>query len=259
MGFPMNDIFNQVWKRRLIVITDDADFRNLEHTDDGITLLNSKSTTVISIKEAENYFASQFNILGYPRPETGMFLVISPFNDNSYINIEDAQNIIAIEKANLAIHLCFLLGAKSIVVKNIRLVDYEKKTNYELDVESNVHNAKLDVNVKNSKLLELKNKLNTKAVFSGGKPQVVEALRFLEDNRLNSDPLLNRVVMMVKDSESVENKIETIIENISLTESLNRTFELVSNLKLPVGLVSANYQSIIKEKTELFIRVEIKF
>lgn len=255
----MNNVVNEVWKRRLIVIANDSDFRNLEHTDDGITLLNSKSTTVISINDAEEFFTSQFNILGYPRPESGMFLVISPYNDNSYVNIEDAQNIIAIEKANLAIHLCYLLGAKSIAVKNIRLVDYEKKTNFELDVVNNVHGGKLNANIKNSKLLELKNKLNTQAVFSGSKPQVDEAIKFLEVNRLSSDPLLKRVVMMVKDSESIENNIDTITEDISLTESLNRTFELVSNLKLPVGLVTANYDSIVKEKTELFIRVEIKF
>lgn len=244
------------WKRRLVLVASDVQVDGLEHDKEGLELLKNQEVTIMPIKNAE-IFDSQFNILGGIRPQPGMLLLMSPYDDNTYVEVSDARSLIAIEKASLTLRFCSLLGVKSVAVKNIKIVDTENHKELTFDAQNNT--VKGSLTAKKSEIDNIKNKIKVSASFTGGKPNFEKAEQLLKTSRLLSDQLLKHLLEMVKDSQDTENKINEITQEVSLTQSLQKTFELVAKINFPSGFVGGNFKSVVKEKIEIFLSLVIKF
>jgi len=246
----------EIWKRRLVYIATDVQVDGLEHDKDGLELLNNQEITILPITDVEA-FKEKFTILDESRPQPGMLLLLSPYDSNTYVEISRGRSIIAIEKALLTLRFCALLGAKSVTVKNIKIVDIENSTEISIDAQHNTISG--DFKTKKTEIQNLKNQITNAASLSGGQPDFEKADRLLKSSGLISDPLLKHLVEMVRESESTQNKIHELVQEVSLNQSLQNSFDLVAKIKFPLGFVSGNFKTIANEKLEYFVSLLIKF
>ncbi|MDO9552940.1 hypothetical protein [Rhodonellum sp.] len=244
------------WRRRLVLIATDVHIDGLEHDSEGLNLLKNQEVTIYPIKNSEE-FEEKFTLLGGIMPQPGMLLLMSPYDDNTYVELSDARSLIAIEKASLTLRFCSLLGAKSVSVKNIKIVDKEKHQELNLDAEYNIISGSLKA--QQAEIENLKNQINVNATFYGGNPDFDKAMRLLKSSRLHSDPFLKNLFEMVKESKETGNQIFELSQEVSLTHSLQKTFNLVASIKFPGGIVNSNYNSVTKEKIDIFLGLIIKF
>lgn len=245
------------WERRLILVSTDRQKDGLNHDDKGLELLKNEQLMVLPMSQA-NLFDNHLTLMGENGLQPGTMLAMSPFDDNVYVDIENARELIAIEKASLTMRLCGLLGAKSVETKNMKIVDTESRKEACIGGgKSGVATGKLTAAY--SDLENFKNKIENNSIFSGGNPNVEKAEQFLRASRLINDPLLKQMVNIVRDGEETGNKIKELNQEVSLTQSLQKTFELAANINFPGGLVSGGYKSKVEEKTEYFISIVIKF
>lgn len=245
-----------IWKRRLVLVATDVQVDGLEHDKEGLELLKNQEVTILPIKEAE-VFNNKFKILGGLRPQPRMLLLMSPYDDNTYVEVSDARSLIAIEKASLTLRFCSLLGAKSVAVKNIKIVDTEKQKELSIDAQYNTVSGSLKGKI--TDIENIKNQIKVNASFSGGKPNFEKAEQLLKTSRLVTDPLMKHLFEMVRDSETIDNKINEITQEVSLTQSLQNTFDLVARINFPSGFVGGKFKTTVKEKIEIFLSLIIKF
>jgi len=55
------------------------------------------------------------------------------------------------------------------------------------------------------------------------------------------------------------NRVKKLTEEITLTSSLQNTFDFTANIDFPIGYINGDYKSNIKEKLEVSIKLEITF
>ncbi len=244
------------WKRRLVLVATDVQADGLEHDKVGLELLRNQEVTILPIKQAD-IFDTQFTLLGSIRPQPGMLLLMSPYDDNTYVEASNARSLIAIEKASLTLRFCSLLGAKSVKVKNIKICDTENLKELTIDAQNNTISGSL--NGKKSEIENIKNQIQVNAIFAGGIPNFEKAEKLLRSSRLISDSLFKNLFEMVRDSQETNNKIIEITQEVSLTQSLQKTFEIIAKINFPAGFVSGNFNSIVKEKIEIYLSLVINF
>lgn len=247
---------NEIWNRKLILIATEVQIEGLEHDNKGIAILNNPQVAIWPINKSSD-FEKHYKLMGESRLEPGMLLLLSPFDDNTYLELEDSRTILALEKASLTLRLCSLLGAKSVNVKNIKIVDKEK--NEELSFEVKYKVIKGNLKKKKTELENIRNQITLNASFSGGAPMIENAEKLLNSNKLNADPFLRNLVNIIKDGEETGNKAKELVQEVSLTHSLQKTFELISSIEFPLGYISCDYNSFAKEKVEIFISLNINF
>jgi len=250
-------IIENPWRRRLIIIMDEVKIESLEFDKVGRNLLNNNEISVIPISNWQNYSES-LKILGNVRPNPGMLLVLSPYNDFIYSEISESRNLFAIEKMSSTIALCQLLGVKSVVSTNIKILDRDSTKEISFDLQSNSYGSG-DLKAKKQDLLYIKNRLQLKANFAGSSPHLDEATVLLKASKLDTDIVLSKLVEMKRNESKGLNKIRNLTQEISLTESLQNTFDFAANLNFPIGCISSNYKSVVKEKIEISITLEINF
>ena len=249
-------IIDNPWRRRIILVSQNVKIEALGHDEAGRNILNNDEVSVIPIEEWSNY-SDTIKILGGTRPNPGMLLVLSPYDSFSYSEISESRNYFAIEKMASTITLCQLLGAKSVVSKNIKIYDRDSTKDLSLDIESNKIHGKL-TNRKND-LNYIKNRLQLKANFDGKSPNIEKATSFLEKSNLDTDLVLPSLVEMKRNEDNGLNKIKNLTQEISLTESLQQTFNFAAEINFPIGYIAGNYKSVVKEKIEISITLEINF
>jgi hypothetical protein len=182
---------------------------------------------------------------------------ISPFDNFAYAEMEEARNIISLEKIALTKKFCQLLGAKSLFVKRVKISD--KKSGEDISGGIGYSNIEGKLQSKKAELRNLINRMEFKTKFTGGTSDLESAKKYLEDHRLDSDIHLKSLLEMRKGTNLVKkDEIE-----ICLTESLQTIFELAASLKFPVNLtgisIKSSYKKIAEEKMEYYSKIEIEF
>jgi|SRR5690606_21562300 len=249
-------IEKDVWNRRIVVVATDVEIDGLEHDSEGINLLNNDQVMILPISEANN-FNSKFDLLGGLRIEPGMILVMSPIDDNTYVEITEARTYLAIDKALKIVRFFTLLGATSIKITEIKLVDLS--SNEELTIGGGVEGHTTgSLKVSKAMVDRLKNEIRINSTSLGGKPLFDKAEKLLKENKLNSDPLLSNTFKMVKDYGDAK-RLKTLNKHISLTQSMQNTFNLVSKINFPVGMVDLGYKSTTRSKLEIYMGIEVNF
>lgn len=248
-------IDKEVWNRRIVVVASDVEVDGLEHDSEGIDLLNNDQVMILPINEASS-FNSRYELLGGLRIEPGMILVMSPIDDNAYVEISEARTHLAIDKALKIVRFFTLLGATSIKITEIKLVDLT--SNKELNISGGAKGTTGSLKVSNEMVDRLKNEIRINSTSLGGKPLFDKAEKLLKENKLSSDPLLSNTFEMVKDYGDAK-RIKTLNQHISLTQSMQNTFNLVSKINFPVGMVDVGYKSTTKSKLEIYMGIEVSF
>lgn len=249
-------------ERRIVITVTDDDYYVLQTEKEGIALLNQSNVAIVPVDTASDL--DKFSILTErgTRFREGLILVLSPFNDFSYVELTEAKNLIAIEKMHLTIRLCQLLGATEVEIKRIEIIDEEKGEGISLEVEAASVSGQLESKL--SDLRQLGRSMQVSAKFAGGFADKELSTKFLRENHLDSDQALRHIVGM----RTIPNSLTEIVQDISLTESLQSSFEILASLNLPEILQHLHLPTIksvlsskeyIKEKTEIVSRIKITF
>ena len=245
-----------IWKRTVVLVADDNKVASLEHDDKGLDLLNNEEVTIIPMREAGS-FLDKYSIASSSRIRPGMLLIISPFDDNKYLEIENVKSLVAIQKMSLISRLSFLLGAKSLYVNEIKIKDIESSQELSFNAEKGEINGELKAE---RKVIEkMKNEITLTSNFKGGKPNIKKAEGLLNDNRLSSDIFLKNLFETVKDSEDTDNEVKKVTQEICITQSLEKTFELVATLKLEALNIKSGFKTSKKTSTEIYLNLTIEF
>lgn len=244
------------WNRKILVSVTDNQKDGLTHSDSGNELLENEEIEIISMEDIER-FNQDFEILGNDRLGPNMMLLLSPYNDNTYVRVEEARSLLAIEKGLLTIRFCSLLGAKSIEVIDFKQVDLDKETKGKGKVGYNELSA--EAKLKQQSLEKIKNQITVSGTATGGKPKFEIAEKMLKENRLNSDPFFRNLFNMAKDYEGEENRIGVLTQSVLLSHSMQDSLEIIGKVKFPTGYVKGAYKSSLDQKVQIYMTLRISF
>jgi hypothetical protein len=250
------DNFGQPYERRIVLFSDDNNFYKLRNDNEGRKFLTNSQVRVIEMDKSGN-FIHEFKILGGVLPTNEMMLVLSPFDDKTYMELAEAKSLIALDKLGSTIQLSQYLGAKFVKILSINIHDRESKKTLQFDAQYKMFKGDLDIAQKD--ILYLSNKITLETIFEGGEPQYELAKEYLFQKRLNGDVFLSNLLEFRNPEKTKSNPIKTYKQEIFVTENLQSTFELVAKLNFPLGFFSTNYKSFVQEKTEISLMMQIDF
>lgn len=250
------EILSNPWQRSLILISTEVKIEALEYDSAGIELLNNQHISIIPIEQWSHY-SNDINILGNLRPNPGMLLILSPYDNYTYSEISESRLLFSIAKMESTSTLCQLLGAKSVKTKEILVHNKIKEKEFKFDLEANSYDAKFGA--KNTLLQDLKNRLELNSEFGGTDANIELAIAFLEESKLDSDIVLKSLVTRKNYESQGYNPLKKITREITLTSSLQNTFDSTLKINFPNGYVRGDYKSTIKEKLEAIVTLEIIF
>ncbi len=242
------------WKRRTILLLTEDKYKSIEHTPGKREILGHPEILVYRIDDFYK-IKSQYKILGGERPVPDMLLVISPFDDNAYAEVSQAKEIMALEKWLLIINFCQLLGAKSVNQKYTKLYDRDSEKELIIDFTKDIIKGKLSG--KKRELRDLSNKMRLSGKFQGTTNRDIEgAEALLNNNNLQGEIIMQNLLASVKASN---NPPKLISHEFTLSESVQKTFELTAELLSPISSIGFNYNALVKENIEIKTGLEIEF
>ncbi|SNR58904.1 hypothetical protein [Lutibacter flavus] len=244
------------WNRKVILTTTENQKDALSHNNEGKELLRNSEIKILSMDDVAK-FDDEFTILGGDRIAPNMMLVLSPYNDKTYVKIDEARAQLAVEKGLLTVRFCSLLGATSIKVIDVKQTDLDKQT--EISLEGSAKGVSPEVKAEIAKIEKIKNQIEVVATARGGKPKFEKAERLLKENRLETDSFFKNLFNMVKDYEGEENRIGVLTKSVLLSHSMKDTLDIVGKVSFPVGYVKAGYKSSLKQKEQIFMTLEVSF
>jgi hypothetical protein len=184
-------------------------------------------------------------------------LVLSPYDDNTYVKMDEARAQLSIDKGLMTVRFCSLLGATSIKVIDIKQTDLDNKKEASLKASANTLNAELRAELET--IERIKNQITIGATARGGKPKLEIAERLLKENRLQSDPFFKNLFNMVKDYEGEENRIGVLTQSVLLSHSMSDTLDIVGKVSFPAGYIKGGYKSALTKKEDIFMTLEVSF
>jgi hypothetical protein len=184
-------------------------------------------------------------------------LVLSPYDDNTYVKMDEARAQLSIDKGLMTVRFCSLLGATSIKVIDIKQTDLDNKKEASLEGGANAISAELRAELKT--IERIKNQITVGATARGGKPKFEIAERLLKENRLQSDPFFKNLFNMVKDYKGEENRIGVLTQSVLLSHSMSDTLDIVGKVSFPAGYIKGGYKSALTKKEEIFMTLEVSF
>jgi len=240
------------WKRQLVLVVNEVDQEALTHDSEGKALLRNQNLVVLPLDERD--FFNKFSLKGSTVLSSGSLLIQHPFDTNAYVDCSEARAIIGLERLTSAVELYQALGAKSVEIIQIRVLD--KKTNTTAKGEFGSLSVSGELKAKYSEVQNLMNRIQLSYSFRGGNPDLSLAKRLLLEKRLDMEPVLQSLVSMCENSGNAPRSLQN---ELCLTEALEKTFEIAGKLNLPSGVVGANTRSVIQEKIAYYLQVRVNF
>lgn len=241
-------------ERQVIYFLNDLEFDNLQYYDEGKDFLFSKEIQVIPTSQI-HIFLDHYEILGGNNPSNRSILVISPNNPLKYAEVSESTSQFALDKLTKIIRLCQLLGAKSVTIEDI----YVEKDTSSIKTNTGASYTTIDANLatEKKKETELNKYIGYTSEFNGGKGNYEMAKSFLKKSHLGGDSFLYNLVEM-RDPDFLTNDITSIKQKIKLSTKSTNTFQLLANLKIPVGggKFELNTQNISQKDYILDISIE---
>ena len=250
------DNFGKPYERRVIMFSDEKTLYQLKNDKSNRRFLTNSEIRIVSINDS-NSFLNQFRILGGVLPQNNMMFVLSPFDDTTYIELSEAKNKIALDKLESTLRLCQLLGAKHIEILEVKI--HDKETNQSIFTKGQYATVSGNLDSKVNELHNLKDQIELTTKFDGGKANYEEAKYFLQQKRLSGDIFLSNLLEMRNQELVSSNPLRNITRKISMTENLQKTFDMVAEINFPVGYFNFNYKSVTEEKTEILLTMKIDF
>jgi hypothetical protein len=241
------------WQRRGILFLSELQCEDLANSTDGVNLLRQEGLAIISLEKWTEQ-TEGLELVDNRDPMPSTFFVITPFDQNKYVQLEDSRNSISILKYMYAQRLFQLLGARVVRAEQIVVINEGKETT--IEVAGKYEAVKGDVNIKKVDVQKLKNAIEFELNYNGSAPNISEATKFLNEHSLGSDSVLSNLVTLRTESQ---NEIKNLDLKIALTQDLQSTFDFVGKIKFPVGCVSTSFKEVVSSKLEFILKLRIEF
>lgn len=239
----------------VIFIFDPDKIKRLELDDSGRKLLRSKDVRIVRYDpQNKNEFQEYLDSRGlYQRNSV---LIRSPYDKDNFQQSADAQLAFAIEKYMCFTLFCGLLGAKEVYVEQIVEENSLGKVNY--DLRANSLEAKGNLSYENSQVGMLKSRIESHHIFTGGRPQIIEAEDLLRTRRLLGDGSMKSLLEMRRQEI---NPIQSSKLNIKLSTESKNILKAVGNIEFPLYLTDlAGEMNRHRERTSDFtLTVTVNF
>lgn len=245
------EFLKDYWKRQLIcLVYNKVEKDNLERNN--IDNLHS----VLEIMVIDDFLSfSELTIMDGERPHKDMLLILSPYNNFKYIEIDKAHEKSALEKSDHMINFLQLLGAKSISIENIKVSQDEHKNS----IKSEGGNKNMGLKNDYEKIIEreLNDKLKTSFKALPGQCEYKKALDYLKRYNLNNDSEFSNFIELR--NPTLKNHCASFSREISYSEAINSSLDLVAKVNWPNGFLTFNYDKTIKNKLKIVSDLKIEF
>ncbi|WP_124187488.1 hypothetical protein [Pseudomonas aeruginosa] len=246
--------------RRAIVVLKKNDIRLVRNdpTFEGREFLYDDEAFVLEYPPNEDELGQSKaleNIVYSDLARPGAVLVQSPYEKDSYVEIERAAEVFAIEKIHHFSRLCQLLGANFVETEQVEIKREGQSKAY--DAKGNIGPLKGDGKMAMSEDQSLTRKFTISTVMDGREADIAAAENFLRSKSLMGDRVMRSLVEQRADST---NPVREQRVTISLSSETKSTFSIVGRLNLPSKFgVSAGYKSVATRDEEYSLTLLVKF
>lgn len=237
----------------IILETTDEKSRNYKWED------NYKSLNNISVISNEQLpeELNDFKFIGRKKGIDNVFLK-NPFNDNEYIEISKAEDLIFESKIALYSEILCALGAKSFVA-SAEFIE-EKKMEFGTDGKVKFKLATLDTATKNELSEKFQKTFNLSAKFKDTKnfdalKSYEEAKSLFKIHKLDSEKQLES---LIKNNDPSKGRTQNFLDiNVQISHEFTDLIECAANISTMPGVfsLSADYKS----NTESIKKINLKY
>lgn len=196
----------------------------------------------------------RISVVGTPGLRPGTLLVQSPSVDLEYAELSEAKASFALARHNDFCTCARILGAKSVQVEELNVQTRQKTLSLSAAAGYAANTAKLQGS--SEQALRVARNLAMTMEFEGGEPDVSAARLFAERRSLLADP---HARMLLEAFDLVRNRPKSIDVRLSLTHDVARTFKIVGSLRLPVGQLSTDVQTALRETQDYDVKLQVRF
>lgn len=206
-------------------------------------------------KDTQDLPQALTNIIDSDLARPGLILVQSPYDRDSYVELDKAVEAFAIDKLRHFSRLCQLLGAKSVEVEQVEVKKGGKSALY--NVKANAGPLKAEGKVTMDYEESLSRKFSIRSVFFGKMPDVDAAELFLRSKNLYGDTVMRQLLEQCSDNTNRLLKQEV---TISLSSETKSTLGIVGKLNLPKEMgISLDYKTIAAINEEYSLTLLVSF
>jgi hypothetical protein len=243
---------NKPWLRKLLLVVSDVDREALKMAPDGRALL--RNTDILVVEENDREFFQHFRLKGNAMPASGSLFLQDPSDSNSYVEYSEARTIISLERLTSAVELYQELGAKKVEILQVKVIDKDTKRTAQCDVKTGTISG--DLKAKYGEVENLSNLVRLSYEFAGNEPNIGKAREILIGAGLDANPTLSGLVRM---RENVANTLGSLENELCVTETLEKTIELVARINFPATVINAKAMSAVTERTAYFLKISVSF
>ncbi|NET65099.1 MAG: hypothetical protein F6K63_12185 [Moorea sp. SIO1G6] len=254
---------------RIIFVINSQEQSSLAFNENSEQLFNNKDVGIILYPLEDNSSSSDC----YPGEDlvnklqqqgliqTGNILIKSPFNDD-YALATDASQTFALAKHSIFTELCGYLGAKEVLVNEVKINNKTKKSLFKtkLEIDGVTKLVPADVNTEREEAEKIEIQVELRTKFAGSNPNFTAVNQLLTNTQLENDQYMKSLVGL----RQMENLAQEQEVSLNLSRESNVNFKIGASLlaKFP-SLLEVNgiaeYQSSIQNVTEYNFRYKVTF
>lgn len=244
-------------RRRMIALRQDI-YDRFTYDDEGSKLLGDPSTTVVPIPvPAEWRGRKELSRLRHAG-ENKVF-VRNPFDDDTYVVIEEALANFALAKYNALAELCGMLGAKTLTARELQESDGATSYTRALGGATAPVAAKGHYGTELGERVSQSIKASWK--YRDNEMDIEGAERVLAEKGLDSDPMIRGMVSL-----RAQGRLAQQTWTVDLTNEGSREVEFAAELRalIPGGVLSQlsgelDFQRKYSSKNRLEVKIDVEF
>lgn len=224
--------------RRVIYVVDQFNLDRLSYSSDVGELYRPDVALLKWPVDAEDELAVELDDARLVTP--GVILVQSPFDASVYLDLSNASDTIALQKAALFCHLCQLLGAKDVRIASVNKV--EEKAGAKGAAGGGRGPVKITADAALEGEVKFASALTWHDRYPMAEGNIEGARELLRSRNLVQDVVLRNFV----DARALPNRLAFRKLTLSLDREARATLEMAANLKIPAsihGIASAQRSS----------------
>ncbi len=243
-------------RRKVILVLDQDDIADLYLDNEGSKLLDNEDVYLLASFPSQSDPVVQ-KLVDQGLVTAGAILIQNPFDKNQYHLESEAIDEISLAKWLHFSTLCGYLGAREVKVEQIKLNDRGREDKFKVKAGvALVAGGKVNVQNKSSALLV--EHLSSGAKFVGTKPNIENAVKFLQQTGLSNDIIMQDLINKAK----IDNPTQEYTFNLNLTNEAHQNLKILINLKSVIKIPIASkikYNKKIYEKTKYSLTIAVKF
>lgn len=180
-------------------------------------------------------------------------LVQSPYYQDNYAVLSDAEDLFVREKHEVFGRICQLLGATKYEATDV----HEEKKSDHTKTGANVKGAAYSLGVQGNREVSEADraKWSSEGKFKGGPPQIDEAKALLRARGLEGDPTLRGLI----DACTGSNPIQDYTFELDLLRETSKHLSIAASLMVPQAMttIKANWENNLSQRTQYKVRMRV--